>query len=90
MNLIKLNIKTENQKYSIFIGNNILNKIDKILKKNLINFNQCLIVVDKNLPKKIINKILISLPKKKYFFTIFILVKEIKTKRVLIKFCQSC
>ena len=71
MNLIKLNIKTENQKYSIFIGNNILNKIDKILKKNLINFNQCLIVVDKNLPKKIINKILISLPKKKIFLHYF-------------------
>ena len=65
MNLIKLSVKTGNQKYPIFIGNNILNKINKLLKENLINFNQCLIVVDKNVPKKLLNKVLNSLPKKK-------------------------
>ena len=42
MNLIKLQIKTNNQKYPIFIGNNILNKIKIILKENAIKFNQCL------------------------------------------------
>ena len=67
MNLIKLQVKTGNQKYPIFIGNNILNNL-KILKKNLINFNQCLLIVDKNVPKKLINKVLNSLPKKKIFF----------------------
>jgi 3-dehydroquinate synthase len=65
MNLIKLYIKTGNQKYPIFIGNNILNKLKIILKENLINFNQCLVVADKNVPKKLINKALNSLPKKK-------------------------
>jgi 3-dehydroquinate synthase len=65
MNLIKLQVKTENQKYPILIGNNILNKIKIILKENLINFNQCLVVVDKNVPKKLINKVLNSLPQKK-------------------------
>jgi 3-dehydroquinate synthase len=65
MNLIKLRVKTGNQKYSIFIGNNILDKLDLILKENLINFNQCLIVADKNVPKKLINKALNSLSKKK-------------------------
>ena len=65
MSLIKLQIKTRNQKYPIFIGNNILNKLQKLLKENLINFNQCLIIADKNVPSKLINKILNSLPKKK-------------------------
>jgi 3-dehydroquinate synthase len=65
MNLTKLYVKTENQKYPIFIGNNILNKLNKILKESLINFNQCLIVVDKNVPKKNLSKVLKSLSKKK-------------------------
>ena len=65
MSLIKLHVKTGNKKYPIFIGNNILNKLNKILKDNSINFNQCLIIADKNVPKKIIGKILNSLPKKK-------------------------
>ena len=65
MNLIKLYIKTENQKYPIFIGNNILNKLKNILKENSINFNQCLIIADKNVPKKLIDKVLNSLPKRK-------------------------
>ena len=71
MSLIKLHVKTGNKMYPIFIGNNILNKLKIILKKNSINFNQCLIVADKNVPKKLINKILNSLPKKKitlYYF----------------------
>ena len=32
MNLIKLHVKTGKQKYPIYIGNNILNKLNKILK----------------------------------------------------------
>ena len=47
MSLIKLNVKTGTQKYPIFIGNNILNKLNRILKENLIKFNQCLVIVDK-------------------------------------------
>ena len=65
MSLIKLQVKTGGQKYPIFIGNNILNKFNIILKENLINFNQCLVIADKNVPKKLIKKILNSLPKKK-------------------------
>ena len=52
MSLIKLYVKTGNQKYPIFIGKNILNKLKIILKENLINFNQCLVIADKNVPKK--------------------------------------
>jgi 3-dehydroquinate synthase/shikimate kinase/3-dehydroquinate synthase len=64
MSSIKLEVKIKNQKYPIIIGNNVLNKLKKLLKDNLINFNQCLIVADKNVPKRLINKILSSLPKK--------------------------
>ena len=64
MNSIKLQVKTKSQNYPIFIGNNVLNRLKKILKENLINFNQCLIVADNNVPKKLINKVLKSLPKK--------------------------
>ena len=82
MSLIKLQIKTGNQKYPIFIGYNILNKLKLILKKNLVNFNKCLVVADKNVPKKLINKILNSLPKKKYLFITLTLAKKTKVKRV--------
>ncbi len=65
MSLIKLQVKTVNQKYPILIGCNILNKLNDLLKENLITFNQCLVVADKNVPKKLINEALNSLPKKK-------------------------
>ena len=65
MSLIKLEVKTALQKYSIFIGNNILSKLNTLFKENLIEFNQCLLIVDKNVPKELINKVLHSLPKKK-------------------------
>ncbi len=64
MNSIKLQVKIRGQKYSILIGSNILHNLKNLLKKNFINYNQCLIVVDKNVPKKLINKVLNSLPKK--------------------------
>tara|TARA_B110000967_G_scaffold164328_1_gene171623 strand:- start:231 stop:1337 length:1107 start_codon:yes stop_codon:yes gene_type:complete len=65
MRLIKLQVKTGNQKYPIHIGNNILNHLQKLLKENSINFDQCLVVTDTNVPKKLINKTLSFLPKKK-------------------------
>jgi len=71
MSLIKLQVKMGNQKYPIFIGNNIITKINIFFKENFINFNQCLVIADKNVPKKLINKALKSLPKKKislYYF----------------------
>jgi len=63
MSLIKLKVSTKSQKYSIIIGNNILNKINKFLKESSISFNQCLLVVDKNVPKNLVRDTLKSLPK---------------------------
>ena len=71
MNSIKLQVKIKNQKYPIHIGSNVLNKLQKLLKENSINYNQCLIVADKNVPKKLINKTLNFLPRRKkilYYF----------------------
>ena len=82
MSSIKLQVNTGSQKYPIHIGNNVLNKLQKLLKENLINFNQCLVVVDKNAPKKLINKTLSFLPKKKLHFIISMLMKKTKIKKV--------
>ena len=65
MKAIKLQVITKSQKYPIIIGNNILDSLQLHLKKEFINFNQCLVVVDKRVPNKLISKILYSLPKKK-------------------------
>ena len=71
MNLIKLNIKTGSQKYPILIGSNILGNLRKFLRENSINFNQCLIVINKKVPKWLINKVLNSLSKKKTILHFF-------------------
>ena len=63
MSLIRLKVSTSSQKYSIIIGNNILNKINKFLKESSISFNQCLLIVDKNVPKNLVRDTLKSLPK---------------------------
>jgi len=67
MKQIKLIIKTKTQKYPIIIGSNLIGKASQLIKKNSINFNKCLIVVDKNVPKKMVNNLKKSLYKKKLF-----------------------
>ncbi len=67
MRPIKLNIKTKNETYPIIIGNDLTKKLQSILKKNSITFNQCLLIIDKRVPKKILNKIIRSLKNKKIF-----------------------
>ena len=72
MKPIKLKIKTKTQKYPIIIGSNLITNFSKIIKNNSLTFNQCLLVVDKNVPKKFITKIKNSLKKKKiniFFFS---------------------
>jgi 3-dehydroquinate synthase len=64
MSLIKLKVSTISQKYSIIIGNKILNKINKLLQESSINFNQCLLVIDKNVPRNLVKSIIKSLPKR--------------------------
>ena len=57
MRTIKLIINTKVQKYPILIGVNLISKLYPIIKKNSIEFKKCLLVVDKNVPKKMLNRI---------------------------------
>ena len=71
MKQTNLRVTTKNRKYQIIIGSNILKNLLKILKANSINFQKCLLVIDNNVPKKIIKKINSILKNKKkinYFF----------------------
>ena len=71
MSQIKLNIKTKTQKYPIIIGQNLCSKISQISKTNSINFQKCLLIVDKKVPNKFISKIKKSLIKNKIYIIYF-------------------
>ncbi len=55
MKLSKLKIKTKSKNYNIYFGYNILKKLYLILKSENINFDKCLIVVDRKIPKNKLN-----------------------------------
>ena len=57
MKTLKLIIKTNSQTYPIIIGTNLILKINSIIKDNSVQFSKCLFIIDKKIPKKIINKI---------------------------------
>ena len=63
----RLIVKTNREKYSIFIGSGLVTNLKKIIKNQKINFIKCLIVFDKNVPKKKINIIKKNLKNKKIF-----------------------
>ena len=65
MKTTKLKIITKNKFYNIIIGENLIKNLSKIIINNSINFEKCLLVIDKKVPKKIIKQIILSLRKKK-------------------------
>tara|TARA_B100000575_G_scaffold270391_1_gene250850 strand:- start:1031 stop:2137 length:1107 start_codon:yes stop_codon:yes gene_type:complete len=71
MKPIRLNINTKSQKYPIFIGSNLLNKIQKFIKKDLSQFEKCLLVVDKKVPNKNISQIKKSIQCKNIYILYF-------------------
>jgi len=71
MKAIKLKINTKAQKYPIIIGSNLSSKVLEIINKNSINFKQCLLIIDTNIPSKIVSKIKKSLGKKKIYIYLF-------------------
>jgi 3-dehydroquinate synthase/shikimate kinase/3-dehydroquinate synthase len=71
MKLYKLNVKTKLENYPIIIGSNIIKNLAIYLKKNSINFNQCLLIIDKKVPNKMISKVTKSLKRKKISKFIF-------------------
>ena len=64
MKTIKLNIKTKSENYPMIIGSNIIKDLSLYLNESSINFSQCLLIIDKKIPNKIISKITKSLKKK--------------------------
>ena len=71
MKPIKLNINTKSQSYPIIIGSNLVNNIGNIVQKNSLKFKKCLLIIDKNISKKIISKIKKSLNKKDLYVHFF-------------------
>ena len=67
MKIKRLLVNTGNEKYPIFIGFGLISNLKNILKKRSINFFKCLIVVDRNVPKKKINIIKKKLSSKKVY-----------------------
>ena len=78
MKPIKINVKTKSENYPIIIGSDIIRNLGGYLNNNSINFNQCLLIIDKKVPKKMISKIIKSLKKKKYQNFCLTLMKKIK------------
>ena len=71
MKQTKLNIITKTERYPIIIGSNLTSNLSKIFKLNSIDFDKCLIVVDKNVPKKFVSNIKRSLKNKNIFVLFF-------------------
>ena len=71
MKQTRLNIVTKTEKYPIIIGSNLTSSISKIFKSNSIGFDKCLIVVDKNVPKKFVSNIKRSFKNKSIFVLFF-------------------
>ena len=64
MKIQKLQIDTKTNKYSIFIGSNLLAKVNKILSSQKLSFSKILIVIDKNVPQKFKSKLVKNLNSK--------------------------
>ena len=75
MKPIKLIIKTKSETYPIIIGSNLIKDLPKFLSNFSINFDRCLLVIDKKVPYKMISKVTRSLSKKR-FFKLFITANE--------------
>jgi 3-dehydroquinate synthetase len=80
MKPIQLAVQTKSHSYPIVIGSNLISRISIILKQNSINFKKCLLVVDKNIPKKLYLKLRIPLIRKVLMFLISKLAKKTKIK----------
>ena len=67
----KLTVKTKSETYPIIIGSNLIKDLLKYLIKSSINFDQCLLLIDKKVPGRMITKITKSLKRKKISKFIF-------------------
>ncbi len=81
MKPIKTIIKTKSERYPLIIGSKLISNLSKILKKNLITYNKCLLVIDKNLPNTSKNKIIKNLGQEKIFKYFFLANEKNKSQK---------
>ena len=67
MKQAKLIVKTDSLSYPIIIGSNLISKTGLIIKNNSIKYKKCLLVIDKNISKKIIANLKKSLKNKEIY-----------------------
>ena len=63
MKKTKILIKTKSKSYPIYFGSDLLNSFGSLIKKNISNSRKICILVDKKLPKRLIDKLSRSLKK---------------------------
>ena len=78
MKSTKIIVKTKSKNYPIYFGNNILNLVGKLVKKNLPDVKKICIIADNKLPNFFLNKLINSL--KKYDLKVYKLLSSEKTK----------
>ena len=88
MRPIKLNIKNNSETYPIIIGSNLIKDLNLYLNKNLNDYNQCLLVIDTKIPKKMISKITKSLKNKKVYKFQFVANEKNKNLKSINKILQ--
>lgn len=71
MNKSEIKVITKNNSYSVITGSGIIKSLSKILKNKSINFTNCLLIVDRNVPKNLLNKIKKSLYNKRKIIHFF-------------------
>ena len=80
MMIKKLSVKTISNKYTIFIGTNLIERVFQLIKRSNIDFKKCLIVIDTNVPKDMVSKIRKSLKRKNTFFFLVKASEKIKNQ----------
>ena len=88
MKPIKLIVKTKSENYPIIIGSNLIKDLASHLKKNSINFNKCLLIIDDKVPRKMISKLTRSLKGKKVFKFLFKASEKNKNYKNVYKILQ--
>ena len=88
MKPIKLIVKTKSENYPIIIGSNLIKDLASHLKKNSINFNKCLLIIDDKVPRKMITKLIRSLKGKKVSKFLFKANEKNKNYKIVYKILQ--
>ena len=88
MKPIKLIVKTKSENYPIIIGSNLIKNLASHLRKNSINFDKCLLIIDDKVPRKMISKLTRSLKGKKVFKFLFKASEKNKNYKNVYKILQ--